>query len=109
MVSKGNYVAVVCEREEQAISAARPLKVELGKAGDRAVPPPRILFAYMRGATPTSSPSRLWIGDPDAALAGAATVVEAEYNMPFQGHTAFAPAHAMADPSNGQMTIYRTT
>ncbi|MGH7635395.1 MAG: molybdopterin cofactor-binding domain-containing protein, partial [Gemmatimonadaceae bacterium] len=26
--------------------------------------------------------------------------------MPFQGHTAFAPAHALADPSNGQMTIY---
>ena len=46
------------------------------------------------------------IGDPDAALASAATVVEAEYDMPFQGHTSFAPAHAMADPSNGQMTIY---
>ena len=26
--------------------------------------------------------------------------------MPFQGHTAFAGAHAMADPSNGQMTVY---
>jgi hypothetical protein len=48
-------------------------------------------------------------GDPDAALAGAATVVEAEYDMPFQGHTAFAPAHALADPSNGQMTSTRTT
>ena len=39
-------------------------------------------------------------------LAGAAKVIEAEYEVPFQGHTAFAPAHAMADPSNGQMTIY---
>jgi nicotinate dehydrogenase subunit B len=45
-------------------------------------------------------------GDPDGAMAGAAKVVEAEYDMPFQGHTAFAPAHALADPSNGQMTIY---
>ena len=26
--------------------------------------------------------------------------------MPFQGHTAIGPAHATADPSNGQMTIY---
>src|SRR5262249_33649075 len=41
-----------------------------------------------------------------AALARAAQVVEAEYEMPFQGHTAFAPAHALADPSNGQMTVY---
>ena len=26
--------------------------------------------------------------------------------FPFQGHTAFAGAHATADPSNGQMTVY---
>ena len=38
--------------------------------------------------------------------AGAAKVIEAEYEIPFQGHTAFGPAHATADPSNGQMTIY---
>ena len=46
------------------------------------------------------------VGNPDAALASAAKVVEAEYDFPFQGHTAIGPAHAMADPSNGQMTIY---
>jgi CO/xanthine dehydrogenase Mo-binding subunit len=33
-------------------------------------------------------------------------VVEAEYEVPFQGHTAFGPAHATADPSNGLMTVY---
>ena len=31
VVSKGNYVAVVCEREEQAINAARALKVNWEK------------------------------------------------------------------------------
>jgi CO/xanthine dehydrogenase Mo-binding subunit len=46
------------------------------------------------------------VGDPDAALASAATRVEADYDVPFQGHTAFGPAHALADPSDGQMTIY---
>jgi CO/xanthine dehydrogenase Mo-binding subunit len=60
----------------------------------------------MRGAAPTSKQGPTVKGDPDAALAGAAKIVEAEYDVPFQGHTAFAPAHAMADPSNGQMTIY---
>ena len=33
-------------------------------------------------------------------------VVEASYDVPFQGHTAIGPAHALADPSDGQMTIY---
>ena len=60
----------------------------------------------MRSATPTSSPNPNVVGNPDAALASAAKVVEAEYDVPFQGHTALGPAHATADPSNGQMTIY---
>ena len=46
------------------------------------------------------------VGNPDAAFASAAKTIEAEYEIPFQGHTAFGPAHATADPSNGQMTIY---
>jgi CO/xanthine dehydrogenase Mo-binding subunit len=33
-------------------------------------------------------------------------VVTAEYEVPFQGHTAIGPAHAMADPSDGNLTIY---
>jgi CO/xanthine dehydrogenase Mo-binding subunit len=45
-------------------------------------------------------------GDPDAALSGAAKTLEASYDVPFQGHVAIGPAHALADPSNDQMTIY---
>ena len=106
VVSKGNYVAVVCEREEQAIRAARQIKINWEKPATPPFPTSDDLFTYMRSATPASSQKPNVIGDPDAALAGAAKVVEAEYDVPFQGHTAFAPAHAMADPSNGQMTIY---
>ena len=39
-------------------------------------------------------------------MKGAAKVVEADYEVPFQGHTSIGPAHAMADPSNDQLTIY---
>src|SRR5205085_9550446 len=56
--------------------------------------------------TPTSKQGPSVKGTPDAAFASAAKIVEAQYDMPFQGHTAFAPAHATADPSNGQMTVY---
>ena len=106
VVSKGNYVAVVCEREEQAIAASRQLKANWRKPAAAPFPSSEDLFKYMRSATPTSSAAPNVVGNPDAALAGAAKVVEAEYDVPFQGHTAIAPAHATADPSNGQLTIY---
>ena len=106
VVSKGNYVAVVCEREEQAIQAARQLKASWQKPATAPFPASDDLFTYMRGATPTFSAPPVVSGDPDAALKGAATLVEAEYDVPFQGHTSIGPAHALADPSNGQMTIY---
>ena len=106
VVSKGNYVAVVCEREEQAIRAARQLKTTWEKPVTAPFPASENLFLYMRAATATSSSKPILEGDPDSAFTGAAKIVEAEYEVPFQGHTAIAGAHAMADPSNGQMTIY---
>ena len=106
VVSKGNYVAVVCEREEQAINAARLLKLNWQKPTTAPFPTSDNLFTYMRSATPTSSGRPTVAGNPDTALAGAAKVIEADYDVPFQGHTSLGPAHAMADPSNGQMTIY---
>ena len=109
VVSKGNYVAVVCEREEQAIAAARQLKANWEKPAAAPFPSSDDLFKYMRSAKPTSTAPPRVVGNPDAAFESAAkggTVIEAEYDIPFQGHTAFGPAHATADPSNGQLTIY---
>jgi nicotinate dehydrogenase subunit B len=108
VVSKGNYVAVVCEREEQAIRAARQLKTTWEKPPTAPFPSSEDLFSYMRQATPASPGTPARTGDvetrnPDSV---AAQTIEAEYEIPFQGHTAFAGAHATADPSNGQMTIY---
>jgi len=106
VVSKGNYVAVVCEREEQAINAAKQLKANWEKPATAPFPSSEDLFNYMRSATPTSSSNPIVVGNPDAAFAGAAKIIEADYDVPFQGHTAISGAHALADPSNGQMTVY---
>jgi nicotinate dehydrogenase subunit B len=106
VVRRGNYLAVVCQREEQAIQAARQLKADWAPPAQAPFPSSDKLFDYIRSATPTSS-EKPWVsGDPDAALKGAAHVVEAEYEMPFQGHTAIGPAHALADPTGDQITIY---
>ncbi len=112
VVREGNYVAVVCEREEQAIRAAQQLKCNWQKPARAPFPSSEDLFTYMRnaapaeGATPASARGASVTGNPEAAFARAAKVIEAEYQVPFQGHTAISPAHALADPSNGQMTIY---
>jgi len=106
VVTKGNYVAVVCEREEQAIKAARQLKATWQRPATAPFPASEDLFKFMRAATPTFSAPPVVAGDAAAALSGAAKVVEAEYDVPYQGHTSIGPAHAMADPSNDQMTIY---
>ena len=106
VVSRGNYVAVVCEREEQAIQAARQLKVEWTPPASAPFPASNDLFTFMRAATPSSTSDPVLSGDITAGFAGATTIVDAKYDVPFQGHTAFGPAHALADPSNGQLTIY---
>ena len=71
VVSRGNYVAVICEREEQAINAARQLKAEWKKPATAPFPASDELFNYMRRATPTSTGEPQIQGDPDAAFAGA--------------------------------------
>ncbi len=106
VVSRGNYVAVICEREEQAIAAARKLQAKWEPPAEAPFPASDDLFNFMRSAVPVSSREPVLQGDPDAALAAANRVIEADYEVPFQGHTAIGPAHALADPSNDQMTIY---
>ena len=63
VVHKGNYVAVVCEREEQAINAAKQLKVEWERPATAPFPTSENLFTYMRSATPTSSTDPDVIGE----------------------------------------------
>jgi nicotinate dehydrogenase subunit B len=117
VVSKGNYVAVVCEREEQAIRAARQLKVNWRQLATAPFPASDDLFTFMRRATPSFSGPPNVVGNPDTVLpapagrdfnpAGtSATIIDAEYDVPFQGHTALGPAHATADPTSDQMTLY---
>jgi alkanesulfonate monooxygenase SsuD/methylene tetrahydromethanopterin reductase-like flavin-dependent oxidoreductase (luciferase family) len=102
VVSKGNYVAVVCEREEQAIQAARQLKVNWQKPATAPFPASEDLFRYMRRRRQPAVGNPVIVGQPDAGVRQRREVVEADYEIPFQGHVSIGPAHAMADPSNDQ-------
>ena len=65
VMNKGNYVAVVCEREEQAIKAARPIKTTWEKPATAPFPSSEGLFDYMRAAKPAGAAAA---GDPTDPL-----------------------------------------
>jgi len=106
VVTRGNFVGVVAEREELAIRAARELRVTwndgagLPEAGD--------LYEAIR-TRPTTDRVVRNKGDVAAALAGAADVRRATYQTPFQMHASIGPSCAVADVKPGQVTIWSGT
>ena len=64
VVSKGNYVAVVCEREEQAIRAARQLKVNWQKPATAPFPTSEELSRTCAARRRRRAPRRSWWGTP---------------------------------------------
>src|SRR3954451_25103004 len=65
VMSKGNYVAVVCEREDQAIRAARQLKTTWEKPATAPFPSSDDLFTYMRTAKAASPGRPVGTGDAE--------------------------------------------
>src|SRR5262249_61312372 len=92
--------------KDGGFGAPGQLKATWEKPATAPFPSSEELFDYMRTATPPSPANASVAGNPDAAFSGAAKIIEAEYQVPFQGHTAFAGAHATSDTSNAQMTIH---
>ena len=108
VVTKGNYVGVVCQREEQAIKAAQQLKVNWQAPSTPNFPTSEGLYDYMRKASSLAD-SKNESGNVDMALANAAKVIEATYEFPFNSHASFTPACAVADPRNGELKIWSGT
>src|SRR5262249_23157289 len=68
VVAKGNFVGVVCDREEQAIRAARNLKITW--EGSQVLPPMSELHAALR-KIPSNDRAPANTGDVEGTLAGA--------------------------------------
>ncbi len=94
VVSKGNYVAVVCEREEQAIRAARQLKTTWEKPSSAPFPASEDLFNYMRAATPapmSASGFRAGAARESEPAPGSRPAVEGDAELRNQGSRSAAP------------------
>jgi CO/xanthine dehydrogenase Mo-binding subunit len=96
VVVKGNFVGVVCEREEQAIRVARDLKVTWD--GPQTLPPMSELYATLRKIASNGRESAK-TGDVEGALAGAAKTFNATYQWPFQLHASIGPSCGL--PTSG--------
>jgi nicotinate dehydrogenase subunit B len=104
VVRKGNFLGVVTEREEQAIEAARLLKVEW--TGGRTLPDYQDLYQAVRGARLIKTDVVKNSGNVDSELAGAAKVFKATYTYPVQLHAMLGPSCAVADVRDGRATIW---
>ena len=103
---KGNFVAVVADREEQAIAAARSLKVEWSSAAQ--LPEMKDLPAAVK-ATPAVERVLAAAGDVENGMAGAARALQAEYFIPFQMHASIGPSCALADVRPDGVTLWSPT
>lgn len=104
VVRKGNFVGVVTEREEQAIQAARQLKVTWTQG--RGLPEYKDLYRAVRSSKLVKTQVGMNEGDVDAALSDAAKVLKATYEFPVQLHAMIGPSCAVADVRDGQATIW---
>ena len=106
VVVKGNFVGVVCEREDQAIRAARDLKVTWD--GSQALPPMSELYASLQ-KIPSNDREAAKTGDVESALAGATKTFNATYQWPFQLHASIGPSCGLAHVRDGEATIWSGT
>jgi nicotinate dehydrogenase subunit B len=115
VVRKADLVGVVCEREEQAIAAARKLKVSW--SGWAGLPDKKQLYQTLRSTpiysegVPARFPGGILAkqGDLKAAFAGAKRTAAATYETPFHLHGSIGPSCAVADVTPERVTVWSGT
>ncbi|HEY4028330.1 MAG TPA: molybdopterin cofactor-binding domain-containing protein [Candidatus Dormibacteraeota bacterium] len=107
VLRKDNLVAVVAEREWDAIKAAQALQVTWSDWSK--LPPSDGVYAALR-ALPARDRVQTNRGDAGAALASAAQTLTATYQTPFENHGMIGPSCAVADVrSDGSVTVWSAT
>jgi CO/xanthine dehydrogenase Mo-binding subunit len=105
VVREGNFLAVVADKEWDAVKAYQALKVQWS---DSAPPFPEesALYDHIRKAPVRKREDVKPVGNVDEAFKNAARVIEAEYEWPFQSHACMGPACAVAEIKDGHVTCY---
>jgi len=112
VVRVADLVGVVCQREEQAIAAAKALDITWSDWAE--LPEMKDLHATIRGLPeftsgyPKEAPGGLLAqrGDVEMALAKSGKVIRATYLSPFNHHGSIGPSCAIADYRSDGMTLW---
>jgi CO/xanthine dehydrogenase Mo-binding subunit len=106
VVRIGNFVALVAEREEQAVKAAAQLKVTWDEPAT--LPPQESLYDWLREHA-VEDKLVTEQGNVAAGIRQAAKQVRAVYRQPFQAHASLGPSCAVAEQRDGVMTVWASS
>jgi CO/xanthine dehydrogenase Mo-binding subunit len=98
----GNYLAVIAEREHQAVAAMRALAAAATWKETPTLPAPDQIFEWL-----ASQPSRqIPVLTGSGGLKSGANIFEATYRRAYQMHASIGPSCAVARFENGQLTVW---
>jgi len=105
IVRDGSFLAVVAEREEQAIQASDQLKLSCQWSKGHSLPNKEKLTEWLQ-----SAPSKVSVVAAKGMLRGSkGTHVSATYSRPFQAHASISPSMAMARKDKNGLTVWSHT
>jgi len=105
IVRQDGFLAVVAEKEWDAIRAAEALKVQWSEAKPP-FPAQTEIYNHIRQANVVKRQVEKENGNVEEAFRSAAKVIEAEYEWPFQSHASMGPACAVVDIKGDEITVW---
>ena len=106
VVRKGDFLGVVADREEDAISAAKAVKATWSES--QTLPDQSELYDSLVKIAATDRVSTD-SGNVPESIASAAKKISARYTWPFQMHASIGPSCAVADVKHDAATIWSST
>ncbi len=108
IVHERGLLAVLAEKEWNAIRAAEVLKVRWSAAATP-LPDQAQLYDYLRSSPAVARTEVVKTGDVAQAMDGAAKTISASYEWPFQSHASMVGACAVADVRANSATLWTGT
>lgn len=103
VVRNGSFIAVVAEREEQSIAAAKALSEQCRWSNTRSIPSAAELDAWLRKAP---AQSKLVAQRGTMGSSEVARQLSRSYSRPFQAHASLSPSTAIAHKQGDRLTIW---